>query len=702
MNICLKHRTIATAVFLGSFVLLMGPPRMAWASDTPSALARIELLENGRQTARSRWRPLVNHENPMVRMTALRGIGRVQAPSLVGLVESQLGHADKRVRAEAAFAYSQFPNVSAQVLLDRLEQERDEYVVIRLLQGIRFMAGPNDMGPLLKHVKSPSAQIRTNALLAIGDTLRRHRGQVSGLTPTPFVELWTDENPEVRFALAYVFSHYRALPEKHALYWAEKCARETDASVRRLCVRALSRYGTGGQALRLKALQDDDWRVRMAAVNVPARRGDEALLRTRVTALTNGLGTVPKGPEIHEWHHVIRSVLSLATLDDLRTNFETIYRTAQGWSTTKSPDQMALSSLACGAAAVLDRASNSNRRGQRCGAPSYPQSLRDAWIVRSLTSHPSKQGTARLIRAFKGLSTLGQIKALEILGRRPLTEKSKSLMTSALASKTPSVVGAAADACGTHGISSATQQLMDAYRLHYRAGHFTVVQSIFDALGKLGSESAQPILERHINDAQPGIRQAARRGATLIDRAVKRRLGQSGMRAAFVPGKRGLLPPPAETMAGETPDLNLIRPSPFKRATIQTNRGNIDIDLVGEEGRETVKNFVRLAKKGFYRGLTFHAVIPGFMVQGGDPDGTGWGGPGYSITCETGWQPFTRGSVGMALFGRDTGGSQFFFTHRAAPELDGRYTRFGQVVKGQDIVDALGVGDQILDVELHK
>jgi cyclophilin family peptidyl-prolyl cis-trans isomerase len=95
-------------------------------------------------------------------------------------------------------------------------------------------------------------------------------------------------------------------------------------------------------------------------------------------------------------------------------------------------------------------------------------------------------------------------------------------------------------------------------------------------------------------------------------------------------------------------------------------------------------------------------VVPDFVVQGGDPRGDGWGGPGYTIRCEINPRPYGRGAVGMALAGKDTGGSQFFVTHGPQPHLDGGYTVFGQVREGMAVVDALTVGDRILAIELSR
>ncbi len=131
-----------------------------------------------------------------------------------------------------------------------------------------------------------------------------------------------------------------------------------------------------------------------------------------------------------------------------------------------------------------------------------------------------------------------------------------------------------------------------------------------------------------------------------------------------------------------------------------TDKGDIVLELFPAEAPGTVANFTKLAESGFYNGLTFHRVIPNFVIQGGCPKGDGTGGPGYTIKCETAGNPHkhVRGSLSMAHAGKDTGGSQFFICHSPQPHLDGKHTVFGQVIEGLDIVDAVRAGDHMREV----
>ena len=125
-------------------------------------------------------------------------------------------------------------------------------------------------------------------------------------------------------------------------------------------------------------------------------------------------------------------------------------------------------------------------------------------------------------------------------------------------------------------------------------------------------------------------------------------------------------------------------------ATLQTNHGAIAVELFDEDAPKTVENFLKLARDGFYDGVIFHRVIPDFMIQGGDPTGTGTGGPGYSFEDEINDHKVERGALAMANAGPNTNGSQFFIvTTQAAPWLDGKHTVFGRVTEGMEVVDAI-------------
>lgn len=141
-----------------------------------------------------------------------------------------------------------------------------------------------------------------------------------------------------------------------------------------------------------------------------------------------------------------------------------------------------------------------------------------------------------------------------------------------------------------------------------------------------------------------------------------------------------------------------------KKVIMETEKGTLTIELFDKEAPGTVKNFTDLIEKGFYDGLKFHRIIPGFVAQGGCPSGNGAGGPGYTIPCETKGNPrkHLRGSLSMAHRGPNTGGSQFFIVYEPQPHLDGLHTVFGQVTEGMEIVDDLRQGDKMIKVTVEE
>jgi len=174
-------------------------------------------------------------------------------------------------------------------------------------------------------------------------------------------------------------------------------------------------------------------------------------------------------------------------------------------------------------------------------------------------------------------------------------------------------------------------------------------------------------------------------------------------------------PKAAETQPAETaeqaapapgtpkPEKESTMPEPLPQVTLETTKGKIVLELAEDDAPNTVANFISLAEKGFYNGLTFHRVIPDFMIQGGCPEGTGTGGPGYVIADE--FSPrlkHARGVISMANAGPNTGGSQFFITHVETPHLDGKHAIFGKVTQGMDVVDRIQVGDKIEKVTIDR
>jgi cyclophilin family peptidyl-prolyl cis-trans isomerase/HEAT repeat protein len=246
---------------------------------------------------------------------------------------------------------------------------------------------------------------------------------------------------------------------------------------------------------------------------------------------------------------------------------------------------------------------------------------------------------------------------------------------------------AAAQALAQLKATDAVADLRAAYTAAAADEAYTARASILVALSQLDAAGTRPLLEEALNDKDWAVR--VRAADLLRDQNVT-----DGIAAAMRPATAGEDVESAEWKA-------VVAPRFSPRALIETDKGTIEIELAVLDAPLTSRNFMNLARKGFFNGVAFHRVVPDFVVQGGDPRGDGEGGPGYTIRDELNERPYLRGTVGMALDWRDTGGSQFFITHSPAPHLDARYTAFGTVVAGMEVVDTILPSDVIRRVRIR-
>jgi cyclophilin family peptidyl-prolyl cis-trans isomerase len=255
------------------------------------------------------------------------------------------------------------------------------------------------------------------------------------------------------------------------------------------------------------------------------------------------------------------------------------------------------------------------------------------------------------------------------------------------------VAGAAAEAAGPllaeHGKAPPQAAIGDAIvtRLATVGGDAELAASLLGAVGKAKLD-ALPACQQLRTDVNPTLRQAARACVTEL-------LGED-------PG------PAAPATAAPTPPVDPLAalggPHTWRLTTTQ---GDVSIALAGELAPWHVAAIIDLTRDGFYDGLFFHRVVPDFVVQGGDPTGSGWGGPGFTLPSETGsltdtpYPTYAPGAIGIADAGKDTGGSQWFAMHGRAPHLDGRYTWVGSVTDGADVIDRLQIGDRVVRARIE-
>ena len=259
------------------------------------------------------------------------------------------------------------------------------------------------------------------------------------------------------------------------------------------------------------------------------------------------------------------------------------------------------------------------------------------------------------------------------------------LLRSRVAEPDFGVRGVVAELLGELKPADGAEALRDLYKRSLPDLAYDARAAAITSLAEYGPAEAVETLKTALADREWAVRI---RAAELLDKL------EPGVdhRAAIRPAP-GTPPVPYN-------DPALIAPANSPHVFIETGKGNIEFELAVIEAPQTSRNFMNLARKGFFNGLAIHRVVPDFVVQDGDPRGDGEGGPGYTIRDEINQRPYLRGTVGMALAGKDTGGSQFFITHSPQPHLDARYTVFGHVVNGMDVVDRIAVGDIVRTVRI--
>jgi HEAT repeat protein len=616
----------------------------AQTPDSVSALETIDRLEDARWDTAGVLRGLAADADAAVRRRAVIALGRLQDRASVPALLTALADADDSVRTEAAFALGQVADTSAVAALAKATASGAEETRAEAVAALGKIKSPHSIHALFPLLSDPSARLRGEAALALASLADSTTG--SYLFP-----LLQDPDPGVRWRAAYALEK---TGDSTAVWVVGNALADPDPLVRAFAAHTLGALRTKKALIPLSnpnVIGDDDWRVRVNAAHSLGRLGDRAAIRPLA-----GLKDDPV------WH----------------------VRAAAAEALGESGQPLALGALlpfladSCGG--VRWRAAAADLRLEKdAGVKRMEPLLADpevwvrAHVVEALgTVRKSAQAKAKLLQALTDPEVRVREAAAGALAE--FRDASTSAALQHALSDTDAVVAAlATDALGAIGDTAAAPLLAGSYDRGLKEGSADLRLSAAGALSRLGSRSAVSTLQRALGDDDYRVRQEAHRGLTKILKKVPAEPKRAPLAEA---------PRPYEAVA----------PGP-RQVTLRTPRGDIGLELLWDDAPHTAANFVRLARAGFYSGLTFHRVVPNFVAQGGCPRGDGWGGPGYTIRCEINRDRYLAGTVGMALSGKDTGGSQFFITYSPIPRLDGKYTVFARVVSGQDVVDALQEGD---------
>ena len=438
-------------------------------------------------------------------------------------------------------------------------------------------------------------------------------------------------------------------------------ALESPSSVRRsvAALRGLGRLGSSGLPLIVESVG--------ASEAVVAGEAADLLGRTKSRQAWNALVEELSTPAAVERPQAVRQMNALAQLSQ-----ETPFRTAQ--SKDSEPEDRLDEEVSSLSGGVLEQALQSSQLTVRRAALSLSVSLAVAAGRLDETRELLVGADRSDDPAAAVLATLALAGREEELVEGPLLEQ--------LASDKPLVVAIAVGALGEREGAHITQRLIELYDQSSATELWEVREALASAI--LGREGVPAdLIFRMRDDKNAHVRMAVYRFA--IQEEERTDLG----------------PPPQERPLPTLTD-HRFGVGNVQSATVETSRGSMEFLLFPDLAPGAVANFVALAERGFYEGILFHRVVPDFVVQAGDPLGTGWGGPGHTIRDEFSDRPYLRGSLGMARSQPDTAGSQWFVTHSRQPHLDRHYTLFGQMVTGWTVLDELSVGDQIKGITIHR
>jgi len=583
---------------------------------------------------------------------------RTQDPARLDGWRATLGRGGASERAAAAFAIGQLgmawepPSEAVRAraeaaLVDALAGEKDATVRDRIVEGLGKVGGRAALAPLRGALDGAE---RTRAAVALAE-LAKNRALTDGAARARLEQLLGDGNAETRWAAALALLRYRD-PASHAAL--RGCAGDAAVHVRATCAKALADVGGDEDAAALAPLlADRDDRVAAEA----ARTLTKLLVKCRdsgcrtLRALQNG--KLPWRP----------SVVQAVTFEHPRgIAVAALLRAAwEAEPKASALDQRTRAILGCKLAMAHDRAVGRIDLLSSCAAS---ERERGVWMAEALADVGGPELTK--------LAASPHAAVREAAAEGADAATTKKLLGDGDA---PVVAAAAERAEKLKMADAATEIVAELARVH-GPDAVEAQQALLSAAAALKLTAAIPAA-RALVDAEPyALRQAAAHALTALE------------------GKPVAARPP-QLPATPVPTL------PPTTVRIRTTRGTIRARLWVDDAPRTAANFVALAKKHFYDKLTFHRVVPDFVSQGGDPRGDGAGGPGYMIDCEINMRRYGEGVLGMALSGRDTGGSQFFFTHAPEPHLDGRYTAFGEVVSGLDVVTSLVEGDVILELTVE-
>lgn len=630
-------------------VLLALTASAASAADAPATLRAIAIAEDQRRFEPEIAAALTGTE-AAVRARAVLAAGRLQDSSTVAAVAPLLRDADVRVRREAVFALGQIGHRSAREAVEGALYDRDPGVRGLAVEALGKLMDPAATHRVKAFLRAQSAEHRRHAAVALwrlADTT----------AAADLLARLDDPDPAVRWRVVWALEKL-PLPERIVPAVAPLLA-DRDGLVRARTVRTLGRQRSPlATAALMQALGDPE-----AAVVVNAIRG---LQQVADTSRYGALAALTKLLAHADPHVRVTAATAMADRFAWVGAHATEVTAAEDAFHAGVRDSDPATRGAC-ARAWLMRSGFGAWHEVAAAAEDSVVYVRTA-VLEGLRGLPAAETAAKAAAITRELDRA-------MADRRPLFERTTAI----------DVLGSLA---GRHRGSPYADRVVRLRRGLADAEQL-IVAACAGALAEAGDSASVPALERayvaRVQDADADARISIREALRAL---AGRARADSLERAHPAPAA------PAEYAAG------FELPPTTRGARLRTSAGVIEWEFLAEDAPQTVRNFVTLARRGYFDGLRVHRVVPDFVIQDGDPTGTGSGGPGYSIRCEYNAHRYEEGMVGMALSGKDTGGSQWFITLSPQAHLDGRYTIFARVTRGLDVARRVVQGERVLSVEL--
>jgi cyclophilin family peptidyl-prolyl cis-trans isomerase/HEAT repeat protein len=644
-------------------------------------LEEIRQLEYLRKVDPEKFITWINSPDATIRKQAVKSLGRIQDTTTISWVANRLIDPDDSVRSEAAFATGQyFSSKAEEILRTSMLQEKNSFIKGRIIEALGKSGTDQSIILLRNFIESGNRFLQQKAAISSG--ILAYRGfpghSISQSLGMPLKNL---EYSSTSWYFAYGLFRIGSPSEFDALMSGMQ---HPDPLTRYFSLRAqgvILQYLTSPQAKSYRhsptmkklrssiqspdyldkienLLQDSTWFVRLATLQLLEKLGPASLFNAVKRRYTD------MNPHIRSMAiQVIANYQNKAASQFLQ---EVLERSPDWRERGIALDKIGLLSQ--------KRAMQVIKSSQ--DSLSWPENY---YLIQTL-GHIKNSTTTGMLTELAETENLAQLSlVLEFLVDR--NGVPTSLFLSKIEKPDPAITTIVASKLAVLKDPKTVPDLLKVYPNFQAPQDSEPMLAILAALENIADTQAVKLLKQESSNPYLPIRQAARSALQKISGEI--------------------LEPDTSAFSSQTKNdftimENLLQP----HIRVLTSRGEFELILFPGKARLTVANFLELVKKGFYKDIYFHRVVPGFVIQAGDPRGDGWGGPGYSVPCEYNDIFYDRGIVGMAHAGKDTGGSQFFITHTPQPHLNGRHTAFGKVTRGMEVVDSIVLYDKIIKIEI--